>query len=171
MPKLNFDARTVDPAEDFAALPNGHYAVLIESSEFKATKTGGQMLVLTMQVIEGKYKGRKLFERLNLENANETAVEIANRTLSSICHATGVMAPEESEELHNIPILVRVACVKRKDNGELTNEIKAYKSAKDGASLLDEHGNDRAGFTAPEPGGNDAPGMPGSAPGRKPWQK
>jgi hypothetical protein len=35
-------------------------------------------------------QGRKIFDRLNLVNAEpDQAVEIAQRTLSAICHATG----------------------------------------------------------------------------------
>ena len=44
----------------------------------KPTKTGnGQYLQLAFEIIEGEYKNRKVWARLNLENANADAVRIA----------------------------------------------------------------------------------------------
>ena len=80
-----FDANTVQPQESFDVLPAGFYPVMITESEMKGTSTGGQMLVLTLEVIEGQFKGRKVWERLNLVNNNEQAVQIAQRSLSAIC--------------------------------------------------------------------------------------
>jgi hypothetical protein len=93
----------------------------------KATKNGsGSYLQLTFTVLEGKYKGRVLWARLNLSNPNATAVKIARSELSALCRAVGVMQPRDSVELHNIPLLITVKVKKREDTGELTNEIKGY---------------------------------------------
>ena len=71
--------------------------MLIVNSEMRATTDGtGQLLWLELDVLEGAYAGRKLFDRLNLVNANPTTVEIAQRTLSAICHATGLMQVDYS---------------------------------------------------------------------------
>ena len=51
-------------------------------------------------------------------------MEIAHAELSAIGHAVGVMDPEESDDLHNLPMVIRVVCEPREDTGELTNEIK-----------------------------------------------
>jgi hypothetical protein len=53
-------------------------------------------------------------------------VQIARGELSAICRAVGVMAPNDSVELHNLPFLVTVKCKKREDTGEMTNEVKGY---------------------------------------------
>ena len=83
-----FDATTVEPNKPLEALPPGRYVVQIVNSEMRPTKDGmGQYLWLELDVLEGEYAGRKLFDRLNLINANPTTVEIAQRTLSAICHA------------------------------------------------------------------------------------
>jgi hypothetical protein len=123
----NFNAEEVKPAGDFSALPAGDYAVIISNSEMKPTKTGGQMLVLTLQVIEGEHKDRYLWSRLNLQNANEKAVEIAQRELSAICHATGVMRLSDSAELHDKPMTVKVAYVPPKGEYGESNDIKAWR--------------------------------------------
>ena len=72
MANLNgFDANTVDPASDFEPLPAGKYLAVITASEMKPTKSGnGHYLELTFQVIDGPYKGRMLWSRLNLDNPN-----------------------------------------------------------------------------------------------------
>lgn len=123
-----FDAQTVEPNDSFDPIPNGDYLCIITTSEMKPTKAGdGAYLELELQLIEGPYQGRKLWDRLNLNNANETTVKIAKGTLSAICRAVGVLQPTDSCELHDLPLVARVACRKRDDTEELTNVIKSYK--------------------------------------------
>jgi hypothetical protein len=134
VPTLNgFNANEVEPAVGFEVLPDGQYLAAIVESEMKPTKSGaGQYLQLTFQVLEGEHKGRLLWARLNLDNSNATTVRIARAELSAICRAVGVMAPKDSVELHNLPVVITVGHKKRPDTGELTNVIKGY-ARKDGA--------------------------------------
>ena len=128
MANLNgFDAREVEPQVGFEPIPADKYLAVIAASEMKQTKAGdGQYLELTFQVIDGAYKGRNLWARLNLDNPNDTAVKIARSELSAICRAVGVMAPKDSHELHDLPLVVSVKLKKRDDTGEMTNELKGY---------------------------------------------
>lgn len=128
MADLNgFDATSVEPTSSFEPLPAGKYIAAITESAKKPTKNGrGSYLQLTFQIVDGPYKGRLLWARLNLDNPNQQAVQIARAELSAICRATGVMRPNDSAELHNLPIEITVACKKRNDTGEITNEIKGY---------------------------------------------
>lgn len=124
---VGFDASQIEPAVGFEPVPRGQYAAIITESEMKQTKAGnGEYLELCFQVIEGEFKGRRLWARLNLDNPNAVAVEIAKRELSAICRAVGVMEPKDSSELHDRPLLITVTCKPRKDNGEMANEIKGY---------------------------------------------
>ena len=72
MANLNgFDANNVDPATDFEPLPAGKYIAIITDSQMKPTKSGaGHYLELTFQVIDGPFKNRLLWSRLNLDNPN-----------------------------------------------------------------------------------------------------
>src|SRR5262245_3054907 len=103
VPTLNgFNANDVDPNFAFEAIPAGKYLAVITESEMKPTKAGvGQYLQFTFQVLEGEYKGRLVWSRLNLDNPNATTVKIARAELSAICRAIGVPAPKDSAELHN----------------------------------------------------------------------
>lgn len=122
-----FDANTVEPMATFEAIPAGEYVAAITASEMKDNKAGtGSYLELTFTVLEGAYRGRMLWARLNLHNPNEIAVKIARAELAAICKAVGVLQPRDSCELHNLPLEINVKCAKRKDNDELTNEIKGY---------------------------------------------
>jgi hypothetical protein len=127
MATLSFNANDVDPNFTFEPIPAGKYLAVITESELKPTKSGaGQYLEFTFQIIEGEYKGRSVWSRLNLDNPNATTVKIARAELSAICRAVGVLAPKDSLELHNIPLVITVGHKKRDDNGELTNIVRAY---------------------------------------------
>jgi hypothetical protein len=122
-----FDANNVEPAGDFEPIPAGKYLAVITESEFKPTKAGtGSYLQLTFQITDGSCANRLLWARLNLDNPNETARKIAQGELSAICRAVGVLAPNDSVDLHNLPLVIHVRCKKRSDTGEITNEIKGY---------------------------------------------
>lgn len=127
-----FDANAVEPAQDLAPIPSGEYLAHIIDSDMKATKSGtGQYLELTYEVIDGPYKGRKVWTRLNLHNPNAKAVEIAQRDLSAICHATGQLQVQDSQQLHYKPHVIRVEYVEADGDRRQRagNEVKAYKRA------------------------------------------
>ncbi|MCC7408103.1 MAG: DUF669 domain-containing protein [Phycisphaeraceae bacterium] len=128
MANLNgFNAHEVEPNASFDPIPAGKYLAAIAESEMKPTKNGsGSYLQLTFTIMEGEFRGRVLWARLNLNNPNATAVKIARSELSAVCHAVGVMQPRDSVELHNLPLLITVKVKKREDTGELTNEVKGY---------------------------------------------
>lgn len=127
MATLEFNAHEVEPMAALEAVPAGKYNVVITESEIKPTKNkNGHFLELTFEIIDGELKGRKVWGRLNLDNPNQQAVQIARSELSAICRAVNVMQPKDSAELHNLPLEINVRCKKRDDSDELSNEIKGY---------------------------------------------
>lgn len=117
----SFNAANVAPTNSFEPIPKGKYPVIVTESEVKQTKLkDGEYLQLTLEVIDGQYKGRKLWSRLNIRNKSKEAEDIAHRTLSALCHATGVMNLEQSEQLHNIPV---IADVKIDKSGEQNDVV------------------------------------------------
>ena len=123
-----FDATTVEPVKPFELLPPGKYVAQIVASELRPTKDGqGQLLWLELDVLEGALAGRKVFDRLNLVNSNPQTVEIAQRTLSAICHATGRLQVQDSEELHLIPMLVDVIIEGPKKGYGESNKLRYLK--------------------------------------------
>ena len=111
MAQLNFGASQVAPDTGTPdAVPAGLYSVLIDESEVKPTKDGnGAYLQLRLNIIDGEYAGRKIFDRLNIQNQNQVAQDIAYKRLSAIAHSVGVLHVQDSQQLHNIPLKVKVA--------------------------------------------------------------
>lgn len=122
-----FNADKVAPNAPREVIPAGEYVAIIKDSEKKETKAqDGHFIKLTLQVIDGPYKNRSVFDNLNLWNKSDQAVQIAQSTLSAICHAVGVKQPKDSSQLHNKPLCVSVKT--RMYNGEPQNEVVGYKS-------------------------------------------
>jgi hypothetical protein len=155
-----FDATLVDPNAPFEVIPPGDYEVQITASSMESNKAGtGSYLKLELEIMDGPQAGRKLFDRLNLDNPNAKAVEIAQRTLSAICHAVGVLSVTDSEELHLRPMIAKVKVVPRSDQpGELSNEIGGYKPVGGSAAAPAQKAK-----AAPTP----APTQTGSAPWKR----
>lgn len=130
LPHGAFNAAEVDPSGGVGPDPEftGWHKAHITDSEMKQTKAGtGQYLQMVAEVLDGKFKGRKLWIRLNLVNPNQTAVDIAYRDLSAICHAAGVLNVSDSQQLHHRPIMVNVAFKPAAGTNPAGNEVTGYK--------------------------------------------
>jgi len=117
---LNFNAANEQTMDDRSPIPVGKYPMVISGSEIKVTQKGDNMASLTLDVIDGEHKGRKVWANLNLWNSNPAAVEMAKKELASICKAIGIQSPDDTEKLHNIPMLVSIGI--KADR----NEIRSY---------------------------------------------
>lgn len=150
MVALNFNASGVKPNTGFEPVPSGTYPVTITKSEEKPTKSGnGSYLELSMTIQGGEHNGKTVIDRLNLRNPNQQAVDIAFGTLSAICHVTGRMQVQDSQQLHGVPFQVIVIKKEREDQpGTFSNEVKGYK---------DINGND-PGFSGTVANNNAQPG-------------
>lgn len=140
MAQLNFDASQVAPSEALEAIPAGWYNAQMTASEMKPTADGtGAYLQAEFTVLSGDYAGRKLFDRINLQNKNPVAVEIGYKTLSAICHAVGVIQVQDSQQLHGRPLQLKVSLRAAGPGAdgkhyEASNEVKGYKGM-DGAGV------------------------------------
>jgi hypothetical protein len=153
-----FDANNVQP-NSFDVLPAGEYDAVIVSSVVEPTSKGdGKFLKLELQVLNGEYQNRKLTSRLNLWNPSAKAQEIARGELSSICRAVGVLTPNDSSDLHNKPLRVKVIVRKSDEYGD-QNEIKAYKPRNAGPGPAAPGGNGKPWPASPPA----APLSPGQA--------
>ncbi|WP_203077377.1 DUF669 domain-containing protein [Falsiroseomonas ponticola] len=142
MASLNgtFDATEVAPAVPLEVLPPGKYLAHLIESEMLPTKAGdGQLLKLVFEVLEGPSARRKIFDQLNLVNRNEQTVEIAQRTLSAICHAVGQVHVSDSEQLHFKPLIVTLKVEPAGNDKygvyrEARNKVAGYSAANTSAS-------------------------------------
>jgi hypothetical protein len=138
--ELMFDSsQVVEQDNSFAPIPAGAYPVICDASEFRNTKAGdGRYLHLELSIVDGPSKGRKIFDNLNLENKNPTAVDIAQRQLAGLVRACGKVKISDSAELHNIPVSATLAVRKGTNGYEDSNDVKSY------GPLHDDQANIRA---------------------------
>jgi hypothetical protein len=130
-----FNALEVEPSTTFQPLPADWYKCVITETEERVTSKGdGSFLLLSIEVIDGDYSGRKVFDRLNLKNPNSTAVEIAQRSLSSICRAIDVNSPKDSAELCDKPMMVKLSVRAASGDYEASNDVKGYEAVSSGVS-------------------------------------
>lgn len=130
MAVFSFDATAVIPSESFDLIPAGDYKAIITESTLKPLKSGGGLgLALTFEVIEGEFKGRKVWAHLNVQHSNPQAQNIAQRDLSAICHAVGVTKLTNTEALHSKPLGIKVKIKPEDGQYAAKNEIKGYVAA------------------------------------------
>lgn len=130
MDLTGFDAENVEPNAPRDPIPAGWYKAVIAETEEKPTKAQtGSYLQLSIEIIDGDHAGRRVIDRLNLNNPNGTAVEIAQRTLSSICRAVGIMRPRDSGDLKDKPMMVKVKVKPASGDYGASNEVDDYAPA------------------------------------------
>jgi len=110
------------------ALPAGEYvAALVKSDRVEAKSGNGNAYInCEFEVQDGEKQGRRFWTLLNLWNNNSTAVDIAQRELNSMMHACGKLRVEDTEELHGIPMLVKLKVKTDAQYGD-KNEVASYK--------------------------------------------
>lgn len=132
MAQIMFDATQVAPQESLSPIPAGTYLAHIIDSEVRPLKSGmGQALALTFEVLDGPYRGRKVFTQLNVQHRGSPDAErIAQAQLSALCHATGVLKLSDSTQLHMRPVRIRVK-IRKDETGQYgdRNEVTGYEAA------------------------------------------
>lgn len=133
MSLLNFNAAQVQPDTGRPdPVPADWYNAMMVASEMKPTKDqSGAYLEAQCKIVDGPYAGRVIYDRMNLQNANATAVEIGYKRLSAYCHATGVIQVQDSAQLHNIPFRMKVKLKPADGQYEASNEVSAIKNLQD----------------------------------------
>ena len=162
MAQLNINVTDVPQQEGADPVPAGWYNVRITESEVKPTKTiGGFLLALKYAILDGQFAGRPLFSRHNIVNSNPKAQEIAYGELSAIGHAVGVLMIQDSQQLHDKPMKVKVVLKPADGQYEASNDVKLWKNINavvGGAEVA----AGSAGF--PAPAGFAAPQPPAATP-------
>lgn len=132
MAQIMFDATQVAPQESLSPIPAGTYVAHIIDSEVRPLKSGmGQALALTFEVLDGQYRGRKVFTQLNVQHRGSPDAErIAQAQLSALCHATGVLKLADSTQLHMKPVRIRVK-IRKDASGQYgdRNDVTGYEAA------------------------------------------
>ena len=135
MAQFNFDASQVAPQASTGPLPAGVYLAHIVESDVQPLKSGnGEGLKLTFEIIDGQFKGRKVWENLNIRHSNEDTQRIAQSQLSGLCHAVNVIKLMDTAALHFKPVRINVTVREAVGQYKASNNIKGYEAAGGGIS-------------------------------------
>lgn len=130
MVTFNYNVNEVQPTGTYDPLPSGWYVAQITETEAKVPKSGqGKMLCVTYEIIDGEYRGRKVWSNFCFEHPNAEAQRIARGHISAISHAVGLPHCNESEQLHHVPLKIKVALDRDRNGDELVNKITGYAAA------------------------------------------
>lgn len=157
---FNFNAANVEPQQTaFDPVPAGNYVAVITDSDLKPTRSGGRAMKLTFRIVEGQYNNRLIWANLNIENSSAQAQEIAQKQLSALCHAVGVINLTDTLQLHDRPVRIRVKVRPAEGEYAASNDVTGYEAV--------------AGSAAPAAQPSFAAAAAAAAPARgaAPWQR
>ena len=130
---INFDSTDVDISDTYEPIPAGQYTMAVTESDVRETSNNpnNKFLKLTFDILEGEFKGRKIFENLNLwrdgsKSTDAVTLKIANENLAKLCRALGVIGVGDSTELHNKPVGVSIKVEPEKNGYPASNSVIGY---------------------------------------------
>ncbi len=168
MANFSFDIGTVEKRENnYELLPAGWYTAQISASEIRDMRSGnGQALKLTFDVLSEGYRGRKIWVQLNIRHTSPKTQSIAQQQLRDLCEAIGLARFNDTTELHNKPMQIKVK-VRPSENPQYEdqNDVAGYKPVAGGSTL--PQAGVAARQSAPAPA--NAPAAGGAS--TPPWAK
>jgi len=130
MPAIDFDvtAYEAQPVRSgWDPLPPGDYTACVTSTEVKPTKAGnGEYIELTIDIIDGEHSGRKIWERLNVNNPSEQTMQIARSQLNQLATAVSQLPLTDTDQLLEIPFTLHLD-IDRKDTTR--NRVMGYSAS------------------------------------------
>lgn len=173
MALLPFDVSAAPKRENtYELLPMGWYTAQVIGSEIVPLKDDkGQALKLTFEVLSDGYRGRKLWARLNVRHSGSPESErIANEQLRELCESIGVTRMQDTVELHNKPVQIRVK-IREDKSGKYdpANDVVGYKAV--GGAVPASPGFPMARPAAPAVAPSAAPANAPAAGSTPPWAK
>jgi hypothetical protein len=164
------------PEDDrnFEPIPAGIYKMQVIESRLQDTSSGsGQILVLTLEVLEGQFKGRRIWDNLNIINANADAQRIAQRSLADLCELLGTGPIDNSEKLHFKPFNARVIIQQDKSGQYGPQNRVRYTQPNQPSGQQEQQSQQGGGFSGggkPQQQRQQSKGGGGSG-GNKPWNQ
>lgn len=164
----SFDYTQVEPRDSLEPVPPGVYVAEVVESDVVQTKNGaGHRVTLTLRITEGPCEGRQIWDGINFQHANDVAQRIGQQQLAELCAAVGLRGPlEDTNDLHGIPIRIKVKMSKPQEGYDQKNEVSRYMPI-DGAAPAAPAARPAANATTRQP--SAAPAK--AAGGGMPWKR
>jgi hypothetical protein len=161
------------PAGNTDPFPEGEYEMELTESDVVPTKAGnGKLLKYTARVVSGDFESRLVWGQINLQNTNPQAQEIGQREFSALRHAVGVLAPNDTQDLHFRAFKAKVVVepaktVNGKDYGP-RNSIKRFIYEEDGNTSAPPPPATKAAANDNKPAATKITAAPATA-AKRPW--
>jgi len=132
MAHINFNASEVPPEVGaYEPMHAGWYHSTIVGAEMTYGKSVDAGLMLKLQVeINGnehpQYANRRVFTYLCINHKNDLTKNIANRNLSSICHAIKQLELDDTDQLLGEEVMVRLKVRAAHDGYEASNDVGGF---------------------------------------------
>jgi hypothetical protein len=166
-----FDPNAIPEDErNFDPVPAGEYLLQVVESDLNR-KGNNEMLKLTIDVMDGPFANRKIFENLNIRHENPTAQGIAQRALADLCIAVGVAGLRNSEELHFKPFIGRVK-IQEDKTGQYgpQNRIARYRPRSNQPPAA-KNPTSAPAAAHPQPSGQSQPAANTASRSSRPWAR
>ena len=129
MVNFNYNVSEITPTGSYDPLPSNWYVAQVTSAEAKTPKSGrGEMLCVTFEIIDGEFRGRKVWGNYCHVHPTPKAQEIARQHISAISHAVGIPNCDNSDHWYQLPLKIKVKLKRDKNSDEMVNEIVGYAS-------------------------------------------
>jgi len=124
---LDFDTAAVEPAEDYAPIPEGVYQARISKAEIKPTRDEtGKRLVVHFRVTGPSHAGRVIIRGFNVNNKNPKTQKISRRELAQLLAAIDLVGERDVGQLVDRECDIAVV-VKPEQNGyPASNDVKRF---------------------------------------------
>jgi hypothetical protein len=128
MAALDFNPNSVAPSErSFTVLPAGWYSVTIGNASLEENKARtGKFIKLELEITSQQGRGRKMFPKINFQNASAEAQRIGQEQLRDICAACGIERLTDTDQLLRKQLDVKVKISPARDGYDESNDVQAY---------------------------------------------
>ena len=128
MSKFGFDLQEYESSgtRDYSPIPKGEYTIKCTDAETKTTRSGGEMIAATFEVVGGEYDGRKVWNNYNIHNDSEKAQKIGREQVASWARACGKPNASSFDELLERKFIASIDIEKGKDGYADKNRIVGY---------------------------------------------
>lgn len=128
MSKFGFDLNEYESSgtRDYSPFPKGEYTLKCTDAETKTTRSGGEMIAATFEVVGGEYDGRKVWNNYNIHNDSEKAQKIGREQVASWARACGKPNASSFDELLERKFIASIDIEKGKDGYADKNRIVGY---------------------------------------------
>jgi hypothetical protein len=112
-----FDPSAHEGTRDLECIPIAWYQAQLIENEIRHARNGnGSYLLAIFEILDGEFRGRKVYQNITLQNDNQQAVEIGQRLLTDIYKAVGHTTPTRDIRVMLFkPVMARVGIKRDKD--------------------------------------------------------